>query len=196
MTSHKAIKNLFPEGREIFHNRIEDHSKYLFPLFTINLNEINPEWVGEIHMLEFNEDPTNTEVDSSFNEYCKDRMVGFDVIDRKYSFKTDFNYFALSEDWIEEYEATKDSYIKSKNYFHKNGKLPDYLGQPGECFEQIGGDPEWVQYDETPIDPDGNPMTFIARVYTSKYDIDRGGKNLYLFYSDAHKLAVILYQVT
>jgi len=194
-TNMTNIIKMFPETTDVFANRIEEHSKYLFPLFSIDLCIINPEWKGTVHMLEFNEDPYNRETISSFNEYCSDCMIGFDIIDGKYSFKSDFNYFALSKDWIEYFEKTKEEYQTTKNYYIENHKLPDYIGEPGKIYEQIGGNPEWIQGDATPLDPDGNRMTFITRIYSSNYSIS-GGKDIYLFYSDKFKIAVILYQTT
>ena len=191
----KSIIKMFPEATDVFANRLEEHSRYLFPLFSIDLNTINPKWRGVVHMLEFNEDPYNRETISSFNEYCSDCMIGFDVVDGKYSFKSDFNYFALSKDWVEYFEKTKEQYQTTKNYYIENHELPNYIGESGEIYEQIGGNPEWIQGDLTPLDPDGNRMTFIARVYNSKYSID-GGKDIYLFYSEKFKIAVILYQTT
>lgn len=196
MKKDQVIKRFFPEPSQVFADRVEEHSKYIFPLFTIDLKEFNPEWEGEIHMLEFNEDPYNSDAVSSFNEYCDQEILGFDVINGKYSFKTDFNYFAHTPEWIECFKATKSSYRKTKEYYFAHQKLPDFLGKPGDYFEEIGGVPEWIQADATPLDPDGNAMTFIARVYTSTYSIEGDGKDLYLFYSDKHKLAVIIYQIT
>ena len=84
---------MFPETVTVFADRIEEHSKYLFPLFSIELSIFNPSWNGKIHMLQFNEDPYNRATVETFNEYCKDCMIAFDIIDGKYSFKTSFKYF-------------------------------------------------------------------------------------------------------
>lgn len=186
---------MFPEPVAVFADAVEQHAKFLFPLFSINLNLINPLWDGKLHMLQFNEDPYNPVGAKTFNEYCTDCMIAFDVIDGKYSFKTDFDYFSLTKDWIQWFEKTKEGY----NAVKKNYQATGYLSKPGRSsgvFEQIGGEPEWMQYDETPVDPEGNPMTFICRVYTSNYMDDSCSKDLYLFYSHNCKLAVLLYQIT
>jgi len=187
---------MFPEANEVFADRIEEHSKLLFPLFTIELNQINPEWKGQVHMLQFNEDPYNTKTAKYFNEYCKDCMIGFDVIDGKYSFKTDFRYFDLSPDWKEWFEKTRTSYSHIKQKYKETGKLTNSYNEPKDIFEQIGGEVVWTQGDETPIDPDGNKMTFIAKVYTLNYTDDFCDKDIYLFYSEKFKIAVLIYQTT
>lgn len=188
---------MFPEPIAVFANNVEEHSKYLFPFFSIDLSTINSSWKGKVHMLQFNEDPYNRETAKTFNEYCKDCMIAFDVIDSKYSFKTNFSYFDLNADWVEWFEKTKTTYNQTKDYYLKNGKLPDRpYGGLSKIYEQFGGEAEWIQGNETPLDPEGNPMTFICRVYTSNYTDDSCDKDIYLFYSHNCKLAVLLYQTT
>lgn len=187
---------MFPEPPEVFAGKIEEHAKVLFPLFTVHLNKINPSWNGQVHMLQYNEDPYNESTTDTFNDYCKDYMIGFDVIDGKYMFKTDFRYFDLTSDWNKWFEKTRSTYNQTKQLFKETGNLISPRGNPVEPFVQIGGEPEWVQTDETPVDPDGNPMTFIARVDSGDYTSDFCEKDIYLFYSDTHKLAVMIYQIT
>jgi hypothetical protein len=187
---------MFPEPVDIFADKIEEHSKFFFPLFSIDLGHINPDWAGQVHMVQFNEDPYNTDTVDTFNDYCKECMIGFDVIDGKYSFKTSFKYFDLTDDCMELFEKTKASYYLTKQKFAETGVLTDPYNNKVEIFGQIGNEPEWTQSDETPNDPDGNPMTFIAKAYTSEYSNDSCDKDIYLFYSDKHNLAVLLYQIT
>ena len=187
---------MFPEPADVFADKIEEHSKFFFPLFSVDLAQINPNWTGQIHMVQFNEDPYNTNTVDTFNEYCKDCMIGFDVIDGKYSFKTSFKYFDLTDEWTEWFEKTKSSYYQTKQRFADTGVLKDPYNNEVEIFGQIGNEPEWTQSDETPNDPDGNPMTFIAKAYTGEYTDDSCDKDIYLFYSDKHKLAVLVYQTT
>ena len=61
---------------------------------------------------------------------------------------------------------------------------------------KIGGKPEWWQADATPLDPDGNPMTFITEVETYGFCPDSCDKKIFMFYSHKHKLVVELYQIT
>lgn len=187
---------MFPSAEEVFADRVEEHSKVLFPLFSVNLKQINPKWTGYVHMLQFNEDPYNREAVSSFNEYCKDRMIAFDVIEGKYSFKTDFKYFDLTPDWKEWFNKTKESYIQTKNRFESSGELITPRNEKGAIYDQIGGRPRWLQLARVPTDLDGNPMTFIAKVNSANYTDDSCTKSLYLFYSDKDKTAVIFYQIT
>lgn len=197
MTTIPDYIQMFPEVQDVFADKIEEHANVLFPLFSIDLKQINKSWDGRLHLLHFNEDPYNEETVSSFNTYCKDRMFAFDVVDHKYSFKTDFKYFDLTPDWVEWFEKTKTIFNKARSYYLENEVLPKSpYGVESIPFEQIGGKAEWIQGDETPLNPDGNPMTFICRVNTANYTSeDMCPKVIYLFYCDKHKLAVQLYQI-
>ena len=196
MSNIPSYIKMFPAAAEVFADKVDEHSQYLFPVFSVDLNHINAAWTGQLHMLQFNEDPYNEDTVNTFNEYCKDCMIGFDVLDGKYSFKTDFAYFNLTTDWTKWFEKTKLSLAQTKQRFLKTGELTNPQNNPGDIFEQIGDEPTWTQSDETPADPDGNPMLFIAKVNTGNYTDDYCDKDIYLFYSDKHKLAVLLYQTT
>lgn len=163
---------------------------FFFAICSIDLSFINRNWKGSVHLIQFNEDPYYTETARYFNDYCKDNMIGFQVIDNKYKFLTDLRYFDLSADWKEWFDKTKEDYLNAKNnYIQKNKKYWINLIIPG-------GDPRWEQEDETPLDPDGNKMTFVAQYNSGKICSDSCEKEIYLFYSDKHKLAVQIYQTS
>ena len=187
---------MFPDPKDVFADNVEQHAKVLFPLFSVDLNQINPDWTGQVHMLQYNEDPYNNDTVSSFNEYCDESTIGFNVIDGKYSFKTGFEFFNLTPDWEACFERTKVTFNKTKQTFIDTGNLIDPYDKPVKEFAQVGGAPSWMQGNETPTDPDGNPMTFIAQVYTRYYTNDSCAKDIYLFYSHKHQLAVMVYQTT
>ena len=113
----------FPEIESIFSENIEKNKEYFFPVCTIDLGKIKKEWSNEkIHLIQFHEDPYNTETAKYFNEYCKDNMISFSMNQGKYTFNTDFKYFDLTDDWREYYEETKLVYNKSKTEFIASGK--------------------------------------------------------------------------
>ncbi|MEM9546813.1 MAG: hypothetical protein AAGA77_12615 [Bacteroidota bacterium] len=70
-----------------------------------------------------------------------------------------------------------------KKQYQINGK-----GFSTEWIE-LGGEANWLQFDETPIDPEGKPKEFLA-------EFGWGEAQFYLFYSNKYKLAVQLYQIT
>jgi hypothetical protein len=181
----------FPDIEAVFTSDIEDCRKVFFPVCSIRLGAIKAEWGDEkIHLVQFNEDPYNTNTAKYFNKYCKDNMISFDLSNGKFKFKTDFRYFDLTEEWQEWYNKTKESYEDSKKTFSKSGNLF------GIDKIKLGGEPEWWQADQTPLDPDGNLMEFITEFETDSICNDSCDKKIFLFYSPKYKLAVEIYQIT
>ena len=181
----------FPEIESVFDSDLENCKKVFFPVCSIRLGGINVKWGDEkIHIVQYNEDPYNEETVEYFNEYCKDNMIAFDLSNSKYSFKTNFGYFDLTKDWEEWFEKTKTTYEKSKNDWLENGSTF------GIDKLELGGKSNWLQSDETPSNPSGKRMTFIAEFDTGSICDDLCEKRTYLFYSHKHKLAVQIYQIT
>lgn len=180
----------FPEISDVFKDNVEKAKETMFPICTIDLSYINRKWNGNIHLLLFNEDPYNMDTLPYFTTYCKDNMIGFELINNKYNFLSDYGYFNLSPDWKEWFELTKKNYLEAKDNYHESGKKYwiNYIIP--------GGSPNWLQGDETPLDPDGNQMVFIAQYNTGKISSDYCEKEIYLFYSDKHRLAVQIYQTS
>ena len=181
----------FPNYQEVFSNSQTGYSDVFFPIFSVKLSFINKDF-GDcyIHLIQFNEDPYNSETTKYFTDYCQDRMISFTLDNSLYTFDADLKYFEVTEDWEEYYEKTKYSYLEAKNAFENGENVID------NNWYKIGGEPEWMQDDETPNDPDGNPMTFIAQFDTLFMFDDDCPKTIYLFYSEKHKFVVELYQIT
>ncbi|MCG8330542.1 MAG: hypothetical protein MI974_22795 [Chitinophagales bacterium] len=182
---------IFPNIESVFERDLDKYREVLFPVCSIKLRGIKEEWGDEkIHLVQFNEDPYNTERVKYFNDYCKDNMIAFDLNNGKYKFKTDFEYFDLTEGWKKWFDKTKESYAKSKSDFVNNGN------NFGIDKIQLGGKPGWWQTDETPLDFDGKPMEFITEFETDTICDDSCDKKIFLFYSPKYKMAVQLYQIT
>ncbi len=155
--------HLFPEPADVFAEDVDQHAAVLFPIFSIDLATVDPTWSGRIHMLLHNCDPYNTATAVTFTTYCKDNSIGFDVIDGKYRFQTDFAYFDVQQDWKRWFDETKRLFEECRDRFRSTGGFP-MEDEPFPVVDQFGGETEWVQNDETPLDPDGEPMRFIAKV--------------------------------
>ncbi len=162
----------YPEIENVFISHLDESKEVFFPIATVNLGELKEEWKDQkIHLVIYN------------NKYCKDYMVAFDVINDKYEFKTDYKYFDLTEAWEQWFNETKESYFQSKKKYKETGST--FWRQS----LQFGGKPNWLQNDETPLDPDGKPMEYIT-------EFGWGEVQFYLFYCHKHKLAVQVYQIT
>jgi Domain of unknown function (DUF1963) len=182
---------LFPNYEQVFSNGAGESAELMFPVLSVKLSSVSGGLGSDyIHLVQFNEDPYNTDTVKYFTDYCTDRMISFSLNNGLYEFGTSLRYFDLTEDWEEYLEKTKVSYLTAKARFEHGEKVID------EDWYKVGGKPEWLQDDETPSDPDGNPMTFIAQFDTLYLFDDGCPKTIYLFYSKEHKLAVELYQIT
>lgn len=181
----------FPEIKDVFLEPLDELDKVFFPVCTIRLGDIKKEWEDEkIHLIQFNEDPYNDDTKQYFNDYCKDNMIAFDLVNSKYRFKTDIKYFQVSPKWEKCLNDTARTYQQSKEKFLQNQE------DSGIGLLSLGGEPEWWQHDNTPIDPDGNPMEFITEFETGTICDDWCSKKIYLFYSHKFKMAVQVYQIT
>lgn len=183
--------HIFPEIEEVFETDLDKCREFFFPVCSIALSDINEAWGDDkIHLIQFNEDPYNQDTAKYFTDYCKDCMISFELRNGKYKFQTDFGFFTPTEDWKEWQEKTKETYFESKSRFREMGSTFGIANVP------IGGEPDWWQADETPLDPDGKPMTFITEFETDSICDDSCDKKIFLFYSHQHRLAVQLYQIT
>ncbi|UZR96886.1 hypothetical protein [Chondrinema litorale] len=183
--------DLFPEIEDVFVPENKGYEDVFFPIYSVKLSDIDERWGDEtIHMIQFNEDPYNTETVKYYKDYCKDCMIAFELVDGKYKFKTDLGFFNLTDDWKDYHKQTKESYFKSKESFIKGESDFD----PEDLI--FGGEPHWWQSDETPLDPDGFPMLFVSEFETDRICNDSCDKKMYLFYSHKHKLVVQIYQIT
>lgn len=181
----------FPSLETIFNDLTIRHQEVFHPVLSIKKSLINSEWhEGYIHVIQFNADPYNNDTFKFFNSYCKDTTIAFNLRNDKYDFGTDIRYFDVTEDWQKYQIETKEKFDTSRNEYLSIGKLFNLKNI------QIGGEPEWWQSDQTPIDPDGNPMTFVTEIETHPFCSDSCDKKIFVFYSHKHNLVVELYQIT
>jgi hypothetical protein len=187
---HFGSTRPFPELSDVFADDLSLVSDVLFPICSIDLSFVDRKFSGLVYLLQFNEDPYNENVRVHFNEYCGFNKIGFRIENGKYKFLTDYKYFDVSPKWLEWLSKTKADYLQAKWEYRESGK------KFGIGFIIPGGSPRWLQEDDTPKEPDGTPMTFIAQFDTGRICKDYCEKRIYLFYSEKYKLAVQVYQVT
>jgi hypothetical protein len=185
----KEYIQLLPEVEDVFIENHEQYRKHFMPLLTIDLKGINENLNGKIHLVYFNNDPYCTASASSFNEYCDDYKVTFDIIDNKYRFKTDFSYFKTNQDWIEWLDKGRKSYQEIKASFKSK---PPKLNS---LVKRFGKKPRWVQSEEHPLDEDKNPLTFVCQVWSGDFVRDNCAEEIYLFYDSKKNRAVQIHQI-
>lgn len=134
----KNLIKLFPAYEDVFYDDIENHKKYFLPICSFNLQLIDPskdQWLHIVSVKEIFDGCVGENKPEFYTEFTKADMFGFDVIDGKYKFDADWNFFSTQtqispEDYgnsyseLEiEYNMNDAMYQLKKQYYQKNGYL-------------------------------------------------------------------------
>lgn len=144
---------LFPAYEDVFYDDLENHKKYFLPICSFNLKLIDPsknEWLHIVSVKEIYDGCVGEEREEYHTQFTKADMLGFDIIDGKYKFDADWNYFQTSteikpdqyneafSDLDIEYNMNEAMYELKKAYYNKHGKLYDkYSYRPGLTVDDI-----------------------------------------------------------
>ncbi|MTG98214.1 MULTISPECIES: hypothetical protein [Myroides] len=144
---------IFPEYEEVFYDDIENHKKYFLPICSFNLKLIDTTkdtWLHIVSVKEIYDGRVGEDTTDYHTTFTKADMFGFDVIDGKYKFDADWNYFSVdtvitAEDYAQDYSGLEIEYNKNetiyqlkKAYYQKYGKLCDKdYDRPGLHVEDI-----------------------------------------------------------
>ncbi|MEZ4851189.1 MAG: hypothetical protein R3B93_21755 [Bacteroidia bacterium] len=197
----RIIKNeeikFFPELGEVFENLKNDYGKVLFPLCTIDLQIINPTWLGKAHfILTFIDYSGETNSLEYFTDYCDDYSISFDKINDKYTLQADIRILEVSEGYEEFRNELELAYKRSKEGYSQGivyEMLSDRI-ETNELIMQVGGKPMWTQNDETPKDPNGKELEFIGQVFGGYFFPNELEQDIFLFYSPEFNFFVQRFQ--
>lgn len=144
---------LFPEYEDVFYDDLENHRKYFLPICSFNLQLVDPsknEWLHIVSVKEIYDGCVGENREDYHTRFTQSDMLGFDIIDGKYKFDADWNYFQTSteitpEGYTEkfseleiEYNMNEAMYQLKKAFFNKHGKLYDkYSYRPGLTVDDI-----------------------------------------------------------
>ncbi|SDI29697.1 hypothetical protein [Chryseobacterium jejuense] len=144
---------LFPDYEDVFYDDLENHKKYFLPICSFNLQLLEPsknEWLHIVSVKEIYDGCVGEESEEYHTQFTKSDMLGFDIIDGKYKFDSDWNYFQAfneitpeqyGEDFSDldiEYNMNEAMYQLKKAYYNKHGKLYDkYSYRPGLIVDDI-----------------------------------------------------------
>lgn len=144
---------LFPAYEDVFYDDLENHKKYFLPICSFNLQLLNPsknEWLHIVSVKEIYDGCVGEQRPEYHTQFTKEDMLGFDIIDGKYKFDADWNYFQTSteitpeqydqefSDLDIEYNMNEAMYQLKKAYYNKHGKLYDkYSYRPGLTVNDI-----------------------------------------------------------
>lgn len=134
------LVQLFPAYEDVFYDDLENHKKYFLPICSFNLkliDESKDEWLHIVSVKEIYDGCVGENKPEYHTEFTKADMFGFDVIDGKYKFDADWNFFSThieitSDDYGKEYSDLEIEYNMNeamyqlkKNYYQKHGQLYD-----------------------------------------------------------------------
>lgn len=144
---------LFPAYEDVFYDDLENHKKYFLPICSFNLQLLDPsnnEWLHIVSVKEIYDGCVGEESEEYHTQFTKADMLGFDIIDGKYKFDADWNYFQTSTEITPEqydqefsdpdieYNMNEAMYQLKKAYYNKHGKLYDkYSYRPGLTVDDI-----------------------------------------------------------
>lgn len=144
---------LFPAYEDVFFDDLENHKKYFLPICSFNLQLLDPsknEWLHIVSVKEIYDGCVGETRPEYHTQFTKEDMLGFDIIDGKYKFDADWNYFQTATEITPEqyhqkfseleieYNMNEAMYQLKKAYFNKHGKLYDkYSYRPGLTIEDI-----------------------------------------------------------
>ena len=98
MNLDKQYIKYFPEHEDIFIGDIDQYRKHFLPICSINLQAIYPEedqWIHFVSLNEIYDGCVGRETHEYHTEYCREDMIGFNVIDNKFELEADWKYFIL-----------------------------------------------------------------------------------------------------
>jgi hypothetical protein len=179
---------LCPPVSDVFWDNHQLYAQHFKPLLSIDLAKIDSNLTGEIFIVYFNNDPYCAGSVKTYNAYCNAGKVTFDIIEGKYVFRGDFDFFVTNEDWLEWLRMGDASYKE----FIKSIAIEKLT--PSD-FIEFRKKPRWIQADETPLNSKGKKMKFICQVNSGSFISDYCEEEIYLFYDPFDKVAVQVHQI-
>ncbi|KRD11253.1 hypothetical protein ASE21_05985 [Flavobacterium sp. Root901] len=136
----EAYIKIFPEYQDVFYDDLDNHKKYFLPLCSINLGFISKDknyWLHFISVKEIYNGSVGQTTTSFHSEFTKYDMFGFDILDGKYKFDSEWDYFTVSREILPgnldieytdeeiQFNFNQAMYELKKSYYKKFGKLYD-----------------------------------------------------------------------
>lgn len=89
---------LFPSHQDVFIGDMRQYEKHFLPICSLNLKAIDPnedQWVHFVSVNEIYDGCVGQETYEFHTEFCKEDMLGFNVIGDKYQFDASWDYFVI-----------------------------------------------------------------------------------------------------
>ena len=189
LTSQETAHIIGPSLEAVFTGNYDEHEKWFFPLLSVDLAEVRPEWEGIV---------------LHFIGYEPDDNVTFRLVDNKYLYEGDYSICIPLGEPIEQPGSWKAEYVElveveipalsdpEANWDMQWQQVSWEMGQLSKDQRNpllFGGAPVWMQpYDGTPTNPDGVKMMFVGQIYASDLTAYVAELSLYLFYCPKHNI--------
>ncbi len=111
----------FPDYEDVFYDDIENHKKHFLPICSVNLKFMFPERDEWVHFISAKARSVGTRTLEYHTPHSKEGMYSFDIIDGKYKFEADWNYF-----YINHQEEIEKHYQIIEKFEKKVPKFKDY----------------------------------------------------------------------
>lgn len=131
---------IFPEYEDVFYDDIKNHKKYFLPLCSVNLkffSQDKDQWLHFVSVKEIYDGRVGENTTTFHTNYTRCDMFGFDIIDGKYKFDANWEYFSVSTEISPEsyhleytdeeiqFNFNEAMYQLKKSYYKTFGKLYD-----------------------------------------------------------------------
>lgn len=180
-----------PSAETVFADNIDENAEWFLPLLTVDLQAINPDWQGKAHFL--------------YHEANREGGVTFKLDGDKYIYEGDYGFDGGDMAERDRYTGFMEmvtldvpelTAVTESDWPQAVYDAAEQVDQPLSYSNQFGHRPWWAQHDETPTDPDGEPMLFIGQIRADDYSGEVADFDLYLFFSPKHRLVTQIDQST
>lgn len=212
LTGPTSFFEPFPDPSDVFSKDVESHAKYILPLATVDLGQVDPALPHRVHFLVPLEPSCGVVGEDSadyFSHLCRSNYVGYQYEGDRCHLATDFRYFELArlesapelsvnarEALTDHYERVRAGFSRVRKRFQKTGELSSVEDASLRMAEQIGGRCDGGNWAESgdfplmrgeatlPLTRDGRPFIFVGNVYVANYVCETVSYdcNLLLFY--------------
>ena len=204
----------FPPFDDVFNEPLALHRKHFLPLVSVDVSVIHDDLDLWLHFVMPFEPLLELEVGYFTHEYhdvynCEGQFA-FRVVDGKYTFAGDFNYFAFEsgaifkafpdkkDEILADYRTRHTSYEESREGFLRYGRIPwtassqfdpDGNRPCGPLVSQLGGEPAPGNWPDIPTNRNGKALRYIGEVQGFSY-CEGGIQALLLFYDPDEQMVV------
>jgi hypothetical protein len=216
----------FPDPNAVFSQEPERHARYILPLATVEVGQIDPGFPHRVHFL-MPIEPADGFVGENrkahHNYLCRENYVGYQYSDGKCRLATTFKFFRLSEvqtdfessndidlNLADHYERVRNGFLSAREEYRQRGMIRQVgTERPVRMAEQIGGrcvGGNWAESGDfpllrgavtLPLTQDGRAFIFIGSVNVSSYvHVTSFDCDLLLFYDPGTRQSLTTFDWT